>query len=102
MQYCYPAEIQGTESERPGTNGTVVTPTLIASSLRSTSKKSFCPMTRSFLAPTAACGQRVRFARACQRVRFARTWREEFFEVPFGNSRGEQLTNTIPSIRYFR
>src|SRR5262249_20539870 len=47
---------------------------LIASSLRSTSKKPVCPMTRSLHPPMAHCGQRVRFAA---------TWREEFFEVPF-------------------
>src|SRR5215831_18159989 len=46
---------------------------LIASSLRSTSKKPVCPMTRSLHPPMAHCGQRVRFAA---------TWREEFFEVP--------------------
>src|SRR6266498_2453391 len=46
---------------------------LIASSLRSTSKKPFCPMTRSLHPPMTACGHRVRFAA---------TWREEFFEVP--------------------
>src|SRR6266498_5240449 len=48
---------------------------LIASSLRSTSKKPFCPMTRSLHPPMTACGHRVRFAR---------TWREGFFEVPGG------------------
>src|SRR5215472_9927312 len=42
---------------------------LIASSLRSKSKKLFCPMTRSL-------------PRYGQRVRFAATWREEFFEAP--------------------
>jgi Carbohydrate phosphorylase len=46
---------------------------LIASSLRSMSKKPFCPMTRSLHSPITACGQRVRFAR---------NWREKFFEVP--------------------
>src|SRR5204863_9670938 len=46
---------------------------LIASSLRSISKKPFCPMTRSLHPLMAACGQRVRFVA---------TWREEFFEVP--------------------
>src|SRR5262249_32996041 len=46
---------------------------LIASSLRSTSKKPVCPMTRSLHPPMAHCGQRVRFVA---------TWREEFFEVP--------------------
>src|SRR4030095_3064260 len=46
---------------------------LIASSLRSTSKKPFCPMTRSLHPPITACGHRFRFAA---------TWREEFFEVP--------------------
>src|SRR6516164_366891 len=48
---------------------------LIASSLRSTSKKPVCPMTRSLDPPMAHCGQRVRFVA---------TWREEFFEVPNG------------------
>src|ERR1700747_1879318 len=48
---------------------------LIASSLRSTSKKPVCPMTRSIHPPMAHCRQRVRFAA---------TWREEFFEVPIG------------------
>jgi hypothetical protein len=51
---------------------------LIASSLRSTSKKPVCPMTRSPHPPMAHCGQRVRFAA---------TWREEFFEVPPSDSR---------------
>src|SRR5215471_12543428 len=46
---------------------------LIASSLRSKSKKLFCPMTRSL-------------PRYGQRVRFAATWREEFFEAPFRKS----------------
>src|SRR5260221_9901667 len=46
---------------------------LIASSLRSTSKKPFCPMTRSLHPPITACGHRVRFVG---------TWREEFFEGP--------------------
>src|SRR5262249_28102101 len=46
---------------------------LIASSLRSTSKKPFCPMTRSLHSLITACGHRVRFVG---------TWREEFFEVP--------------------
>src|SRR5260221_1177190 len=46
---------------------------LIASSLRSTSKTPFCPMTRSLHPPITACGHRVRFVG---------TWREEFFEVP--------------------
>src|SRR5262249_29259003 len=50
---------------------------LIASSLRSTSKKPVCPMTRSLHPPMAHCRQRVRFAA---------TWREEFFEVPSGDS----------------
>src|SRR5262249_52602672 len=49
---------------------------LIASSLRSTSKKPVCPMTRSLHPPMAHCGQRVRFVA---------TWREEFFEVPNGD-----------------
>src|SRR6266566_2211949 len=47
---------------------------LIASSLRSTSKKPFCPMTRSLHPPITACGHRVRFVG---------TWREEFFEAPY-------------------
>src|SRR2546430_4346181 len=46
---------------------------LIASSLRATSKKLFCPMTRSLHPPMTACGHRVRFVA---------TRREEFFEVP--------------------
>src|SRR5215467_7675879 len=50
---------------------------LIASSLRSTSKKPVCPMTRSLHPPMAHCNQRVRFAA---------TWREEFFEVPISRS----------------
>src|SRR6516164_2900376 len=49
---------------------------LIASSLRSTSKKPFCPMTRSLHPPMTACGHRVRFVA---------TWREEFFEVPWSD-----------------
>src|SRR5262249_34420900 len=55
---------------------------LIASSLRSTSKKPVCPMTRSLHPPMAHCRQRVRFAA---------TWREEFFEVPL-RLRGERPT----------
>src|SRR6516164_6280993 len=51
---------------------------LIASSLRSISKKPVCPMTRSLHPPMAHCNQRVRFAA---------TWREEFFEVPICKSR---------------
>src|SRR5262245_11273877 len=54
---------------------------LIASSLRSTSKKPLCPMTRSLHPPITACGHRVRFVGS---------WREEFFEVPF-------LLNIIPN-----
>src|SRR6059036_278287 len=46
---------------------------LIASSLRSTSKKPVCPMTRSLHPPMTAHGHRVRCVA---------TWREEFFEVP--------------------
>src|SRR3981189_2902445 len=46
---------------------------LIAASLRSTSKKPFCPMTRPLHLPIFARGYRVRFAQ---------TWREEFFEAP--------------------
>src|SRR5260221_12421157 len=46
---------------------------LIASSLRLTSKKPFCPMTRALHPAITACGHRVRFVG---------TWREEFFEVP--------------------
>src|SRR6266702_2360908 len=48
---------------------------LIASSLRSTSKNPFCPMTRSLHPPISACAHRVRFVG---------TWREEFFEAPLG------------------
>src|SRR4029077_14165742 len=51
---------------------------LIASSLRSTSKKPVCPMTRSLHPPMAHCRQRVRFAT---------TWPEEFFEVPTNKSK---------------
>src|SRR6516164_3827109 len=59
---------------------------LIASSLRSTSKKPVCPMTRSLHPPMAHCGQRVRFAA---------TWREEFFEVPSSSLGGEyQCSNS--------
>src|SRR6516164_7741839 len=58
---------------------------LIASSLRSTSKKPVCPMTRSLHPPMAHCGQRVRFAAI---------WREEFFEVP----KGEKATD-LPVIQ---
>src|SRR6516225_7610319 len=50
---------------------------LIASSLRSTSKKPFCPMTRSLHPPMTAHDHRVRFVA---------TWREEFFEVPISYS----------------
>src|SRR6266540_3323085 len=56
---------------------------LIASSLRSTSKKPFCPMTRSLHPPMTACGHRVRFVA---------TWREEFFEVPSSEFGGTGLT----------
>src|SRR5207247_2207434 len=49
---------------------------LIASSLRSTSKKPFCPMTRPLHPPITACGHRVRFVG---------TWREEFFEAPLSH-----------------
>src|SRR6266542_3596702 len=55
---------------------------LIASSLRSTSKKPFCPMTRSLHPPMTACGHRVRFAR---------TWREGFFEVPLDQWYAESI-----------
>src|SRR5258707_8075065 len=55
---------------------------LIAPSLRSTSKKPFCPMTRSLHPPMTACAHRVRFVG---------TWREEFFEVPC-ILRGSRLT----------
>src|SRR5262245_28197431 len=55
---------------------------LIASSLRSISKKPVCPMTRSFHPPMVHCNQRVRFAA---------TWREEFFEVPFRKLYGRFL-----------
>src|SRR5262249_54563038 len=56
---------------------------LIASSLRSTSKKPFCPITRPLHPPMTAHGHRVRFVA---------TWREEFFEVPSSESptHGEQ------------
>src|SRR5262249_30920653 len=47
---------------------------LIASSLRSTSKKPVCPMTRSLHPPMAHCRQRVRLAAA---------FREEFFKGPW-------------------
>src|ERR1700758_130165 len=60
---------------------------LIASSLRSTSKKPFCPMTRSLHPPMTAHGHRVRFVA---------TWREEFFEVPrshLGGCRGTSLAH---------
>src|SRR6059058_6041060 len=50
---------------------------LIASSLRSTSKKPVCPMTRSLHPPMTAHDHRVRFVA---------TWREEFFEVPISHS----------------
>src|SRR6516225_7607165 len=62
---------------------------LIASSLRSTSKKPVCPMTRSLHPPMAHCGQRVRFAA---------TWREEFFEVPsmLGIVGGAALLAAVP------
>src|SRR2546430_13818406 len=58
---------------------------LIASSLRSTSKKPFCPMTRSLHPPITACGHRVRFAG---------TWREEFFEAPYGRT-GDELVHLV-------
>src|SRR6266581_4203127 len=51
---------------------------LIASSLRSTSKNPFCPMTRSLHPPISACAHRVRFVG---------TWREEFFEAPSNQNR---------------
>src|SRR6516162_7814874 len=58
---------------------------LIASSLRSTSKKPVCPMTRSLHPPMAHCGQRVRFVA---------TWREEFFKVP--NSHFDHIAGGQP------
>src|SRR5213080_981135 len=61
---------------------------LIASSLRSTSKKPFCPMTRSLHPPMTACGHRVRFVA---------TWREEFFEVPY-NYRWDRETGSYVRI----
>src|SRR5262245_8450969 len=57
---------------------------LIASSLRSTSKKPVCPMTRSLHPPMAHCGQRVRFVA---------TWREEFFKVPIIRAIEEALVD---------
>src|SRR6516162_271120 len=63
---------------------------LIASSLRSTSKKPFCPMTRSLHPPMTACGHRVRFVA---------TWREEFFEVPECFRQPKMRTETIPIYR---
>src|SRR5437773_4935726 len=66
---------------------------LIASSLRSTSKKPFCPMTRSLHPPMTACGHRVRFVA---------TWREEFFEVPnrtkLGVDDGERTARALKGI----
>src|SRR5215831_6974868 len=62
---------------------------LIASSLRSTSKKPVCPMTRSFHPPMAHCNQRVRFAA---------TWREEFFEVPSGVNFRNDVDRLIRSL----
>src|SRR3981189_3180114 len=53
---------------------------LIAASLRSRSKKPFCPMTRPLHLPIFARGYRVRFAQ---------TWREEFFEAPWNDFRIE-------------
>src|SRR5260370_10219833 len=61
---------------------------LIASSLRSTSKKPFCPMTRSLHPPMTACAHRVRFVG---------TWREEFFEVPICHS--AQLKSDVQDLR---
>src|SRR6516165_12312257 len=66
-------------SVRKSSHGTIF---LIASSLRSTSKKPFCPMTRSLHPPMTACGHRVRFVA---------TWREEFFEVPLKDFRCRRL-----------
>src|SRR5207253_4707474 len=63
---------------------------LIASSLRSTSKKPFCPMTRSLHPPITACGHRVRFVG---------TWREEFFEAP---TRNWSLEFLGPDAKQFR
>src|SRR5437899_3430238 len=60
---------------------------LIASSLRSTSKKPYCPMTRSLHPPMTACGHRVRFVA---------TWREEFFEVPSYRFKAKYLGQTPP------
>src|SRR6266446_8333433 len=61
---------------------------LIASSLRSISKKPFCPMTRSLHPPMTACAHRVRFVG---------TWREEFFEVPICHS--AQLKSDVQDLR---
>src|SRR5258708_36228386 len=56
---------------------------LIASSLRSTSKKPFCPMTRPLHSTITT---------SAHRVRFVRIWREEFFEVPYKeNYRNEEI-----------
>src|SRR5262252_8002816 len=62
---------------------------LIASSLRSISKKPVCPMTRSFHPPMVHCNQRVRFAA---------TWREEFFEVPLNMSSGGTLNEARANV----
>src|SRR6516164_9936549 len=62
---------------------------LIASSLRSTSKKPFCPMTRPLHPPMTAHGHRVRFVA---------TWREQFFEVPIYVIK--QSNPTYPALVY--
>src|SRR3981081_1256055 len=59
---------------------------LIAASLRSRSKKPFCPMTRPLHLPIFARGYRVRFAQ---------TWREEFFEAPLGVFTSFAVTSAI-------
>src|SRR6516225_12261529 len=64
---------------------------LIASSLRSTSKKPVCPMTRSLHPPMAHCGQRVRFVA---------TWREEFFKVPYNRTLKENVPTFLKESLY--
>src|SRR6266567_3395123 len=62
---------------------------LIASSLRSTSKKPVCPMTRSLHPPMTAHDHRVRFVA---------TWREEFFEVPIDQFEFDELDDDLKAL----
>jgi hypothetical protein len=61
---------------------------LIASSLRSTSKKPFCPKTRSLHPPISACGHRIRFVG---------TREKNFSRCPWDFSRFSMACSTAPT-----